>query len=151
MKLIAGIAVLSLALTNAAAAQNVLMINNGNRPAVTTDKPQTVSVTFQLTLPAPTSSTSADMTKAMAATSQSLYDIINRECDVLTAVMKGDCHLSRLTIGGNYNETNYVPVPFGSRPSNSPVVNANATATFEISTPAPATANIQGTPAAPPK
>ena len=140
---IAASALALLLLAPAAQAQNVVMFNGSNRPAPSSGKPQTVSITFQLTLPAPDTSASAEMTKAMAATSQSLYDIINRECDVLNAVLKGDCKLSHLNIGGNFNENGYTPVPFGARPNNGPVVNATATATFEIGAKPPSPASPQ--------
>lgn len=132
MKLIAAGTVAFILLAPHANAQNVLMINNGNRTVPTSDKPETVNITFQLTVPAPDMSSSTDMTKAMAAINQSLYDIINQECAVLTAVLKGDCKLSRLSTSGNFNETGFVPAPFVNRPNNGPVLNATATAAFEI-------------------
>jgi hypothetical protein len=84
-----------------ASAQPVQITGTVNHAAGTPEKPETVSVTLQLVLPAPAGSSSVDMTQAMAATSQSLYDIINRECDVLSAVLKGNCRLTRLNVGGN--------------------------------------------------
>jgi hypothetical protein len=123
-------------LAQPANAQNVVMINNGNRVVGGNGQPQTVTVTFQLTLPAPPASSSGDMTKAMMATTQSLYEIINHECDVLIATLKGTCRLSKLSTGGNFNDANLPN--YGNRPNAGPVVNANATATFEIAESVPA-------------
>ncbi len=56
----------------------------------------------------------------MAAINQSLYDIINQECAVLTAVLKGDCKLSRLSTSGNFNDQH--PAPLVNRHGNGPVL-----------------------------
>lgn len=128
----AALVCLALTLVHHAGAQSVIVSNSGNRVASAAEKPETISVTLQLALPAPAISSSADMTKAMAAASQSLYDIVNRECDVLTAVLKGSCRLARLNIGGNYNDMNANILPYYNRPNPTPVVNATAAATFEI-------------------
>ena len=149
MKLTFAAALTCLALAQHANAQNVLMINNGNRVAAPADKPETVSVTFQLALPAPAISSSTDLTKAMAAASQLLLDIVNHECDVLTTALKGSCRLSHLNIGGNYNDPNANLLPNFNRPNATPVVNATASATFEIEMKAPAAAEPPATPAAP--
>jgi hypothetical protein len=114
---------------HATAQNNVAVINGGGRILAVSDKPQTVTVTFQLTLPAPAAASSTEMTNAMAATNQSLYDIVNHECEVLTAALKGTCRLIRLNVGGNFADAG------GNNPmnrGNGPVVNANANATFEI-------------------
>lgn len=69
------------------------------------------------------------MTKTMASASQSLYDIINHECEVLTATLGGACRLVQLNVGGSLN----------TRMNNGvPTVSANANATFEIEARAPA-------------
>jgi hypothetical protein len=148
MKLVVTAALMCFALTGVqhANAQNVPMINNGNRVAGAPQKPETVSVTFQLALPAPVISSSEDMTKAMAASSQSLYDIINHECDVLSAALKGSCRLIRLTVGGNYNDANAGMPPYFNRPNAMSVVNATATATFEIEMKSPAAAEPPAAP-----
>ncbi|HTB44658.1 MAG TPA: hypothetical protein VK741_13595 [Acetobacteraceae bacterium] len=151
MKLAVTAALMLLALTavQPVHAQNVLMINNANRVGGAPDKPETVSITLQLALPAPAMSSAPDMTKAMADTSQSLYDIINHECDVLSAALKGGCRLTRLNIGGNYSDSNANMPPFLNRPNGTSVVNASATATFEIDMQRPAAAEAPATPAAP--
>jgi hypothetical protein len=130
---------------HATAQNNVVVIHNGGRILAVSDKPQTVTVTFQLTMPAPAGASSSDMTNAMAATNQSLYEIVNHECEVLTAALKGTCRLIRLNVGGNFADAGgNVPMP-GNR-GNGPVVNANANATFEIE---PATSDV-AQPATPP-
>jgi hypothetical protein len=114
------------------AQQNVVVINGAARTLAAAERPQTVTINFQLTLPAPELTSSQDMTSSMAATTQSLYDIVNHECDVLTATLKGTCRLSKLNIGGNVGGQS---VPnYGNRGN---VVSANANATFEIDPPAP--------------
>jgi hypothetical protein len=122
-----------------------LTINIGGvaRPTI---PPQTMTITFQLSLPSPGVSSSTDMTKAMTAATQDLYDIVNQECGVLAATLKGSCRLVRLSSTGNFNDAN-IPT-FGNHP-NGPVVNANATATFEIGDNAPAAAMPAPTPAVP--
>lgn len=91
-------------------------------------QPKNVTISVQLSSPAPAVSSSEDMTKAMSATTQAIYNIINHECEVLTATLAGSCRLVRLNTGSNFNDVN---VPgFGVRPG--PGVSANATATFEI-------------------
>jgi hypothetical protein len=129
---------------HAIAQNNVVVINGGGRIGAVSDKPQTVMVTFQLTMPAPATASSTDMTNAMAATNQSLYDIVNHECEVLAAALKGTCRLIRLNVGGNFAEAGGNPT-LGNR-GNGPVVNANANATFEIE---PAAADV-ARPATPP-
>ena len=54
--------------SHANAQNNVVVINNGNRLAAASDKPRTVTINFQLSMPAPAVSSSSDMTSAMAAT-----------------------------------------------------------------------------------
>ena len=66
------------------------------------------------------------MTKAMTAASVSLYDIVNRQCDVLSASMKGSCRLVQLNVGGTVNVRS---APTGGN------MTANATATFEVEAP----------------
>jgi hypothetical protein len=112
----------------ARAQQSGTGVSVGARIAPTADKAQSVNVTFQLTMPAPELASSEAMTTAMAATTQSLYDIVNHECDVLTAVLKGACRLSRLSITANLNGPNAQPV-LGNRAN---FVNANANATYDI-------------------
>ncbi len=90
-----------------------------------------VTSNFQLSEPAPESA-DADMTKAMAQINERLYAIVNRQCDVLGAALKGSCRVVQVNVGSGFN---------GRMISNSPTLTGNASATFEIDTnaaPAPA-------------
>lgn len=129
MKLAVAITFACLVLARHAVGQQSGAVVNRTAPiSAAAEKTQTVNVTFQLTMPAPEVSSPEDMTKAMAATTQSLYDIVNHECDVLTAVLKGTCRLGKLSINGNLNGPN-APPALGNRAN---FVNVNATATFEF-------------------
>jgi hypothetical protein len=100
-----------------AQAQNCRTVNNrcvnGTR----------VTANFQMSAPTPAAAPVADLTKTMAAVSQSLYEIVNRECEVIGAVLKGECRLVQINVNSNVNDRMNNGVPF---------VNANANATFEI-------------------
>ena len=37
----------------------------------------------------------------MTAVSQSLYEIVNRECDVISSVLKGECRLVQININSS--------------------------------------------------
>ncbi len=89
-----------------------------------------VTANFQLSAPTPATASASDLTKTMAAVSQSLYEIVDRQCDVLSAALKGDCRLVQINVGSNINDRMNNGVPF---------VNANANATFEIDVKAPPT------------
>jgi hypothetical protein len=125
---------LGLSLSHPGNAQNGPTLNDGNHPAVANGPLQTLTVTFQLMTPAPAISSSEDMTRAMTAATQTLYDIVNHECDVLTASLKGTCRITRLVAGGNFNDVNAPGALY--RPG--PNVNVNASATFEIRANSPA-------------
>ena len=100
-----------------ARAQNWQTLNNSGV------KGPRVTANFQLSAPTPAAASAGDLTKAMAGLSQSLYEIIDRECDVLSAALKGDCRLVQININSNINDRMNNGVPF---------VTANANATFEI-------------------
>ncbi len=100
-----------------AQAQNCRTVNN---PCVNGTR---VTANFQLSAPTPAAAPVADLTKTMAAVSQSLYEIVNRECEVIGAVLKGECRLVHINVNSNVNDRMNNGVPF---------VNANANATFEI-------------------
>lgn len=112
-------------------AQTVINLNaNNSAPPMRLggERAQTISVNLQFTTPVPALPSTADTTKTMASASQSLYDIVNRQCEVLTAALGGACRLVQLNIGGNLN----------TRVNNGvPTVSANANATFEIEAKAP--------------
>lgn len=120
--------ILCLGLIQTGNAQNVPGANDGNRAAGAGGPHQTLTVTFQLTTPAPEVSASEDMTKAMTAATQTLYDIVNHECDVLVVSLKGTCRMIRLVSSGNFNGVNVPGAFYRSIPN----VTVNASATFEI-------------------
>ncbi len=68
----------------------------------------------------------------MADVSQSLYEMVNRECEILSAVLKGTCRATRVNVSASINANGY-----GNQPC--PVVNATANAMFEITPTQPAT------------
>lgn len=148
MRLTVAVAVLCTFLAHHALAQNVLMPNNPSQPAAATDKSRTVSMTLQMSMPAPEAASSTAMTNAMEATDQALYDIINHECQILTEALKGACRLSRVSIGSNFNEPGARPFPFPNRGISGPSVSGNVNATFEVDLPPAATANSPAPPAA---
>jgi hypothetical protein len=82
-----------------------------------------VTLNFQLSAPPAASTSPGDLTKAMASLSQSLYEIVDRQCEVLSAALKGDCRLVQININSNISD----------RMNNgAPSVTANANAMFEI-------------------
>ncbi|MGO8832852.1 MAG: hypothetical protein ACLQE9_08555 [Roseiarcus sp.] len=118
MKLAAAIPLVFAVLGAAPAlAQNCQMFNNACA------KGPRVTANFQLSAPPPASASPSELTKALGALSQSLYEIIDRECDVLGAALKGDCRLVQININSNINDRMNNGVPF---------ITANANATFEI-------------------
>ena len=124
MKLTAPIAVLlAAASVSPAQAQNCQMFGNA------CPKGPRISINFQLSAPPPATTSASDLTKAMGGLSQSLYEIIDRECDVLSAALKGDCRLVQVNISSNINDRMNNGVPF---------ITANANATFEIEPKEPA-------------
>jgi hypothetical protein len=104
------------------------------------DKTVRINANFQVSLPVDDNTASADMSKAMTSANQSLYDVINRQCDVLANEYKGDCRVVQLNVNTSLNDRQNVQfVPPGAR-LNQPKqhVNANANAVFEIAPAAPA-------------
>jgi outer membrane receptor for monomeric catechols len=122
MKLIATVLLVAAIGVSQAQAQNCQTYNS---PCV---KGTRVTANFQLSAPTLAAAPVADLTKTMATVSQSLYEIVNRECDVLSAVLKGECRVVQITVSSNVNDRMNNGVPF---------VNANANATFEIELKAP--------------
>ena len=120
MKLIAAALLLVVAGITPALAQN--WGNSG-------PKGPRVTLNFQLSAPPAASMSPGDLTKAMAGLSQSLYEIVDRQCDVLSAALKGECRLVQININSNINDRMNNGTPF---------VTANANATFEIDQKEPA-------------
>jgi hypothetical protein len=81
-----------------------------------------INANFQIATPVNAPASASDLTKALAQANQSLYDIINHQCEVIGAALKGDCRIVQLNVNGN------------AAPSAGPqqIVSANANATFLI-------------------
>ena len=134
-----------------ARAQSVIVVPSGNEPGssitVTRGVPvaigQTFSMHFQLSQTMQSTSSSTDLSNMMANASQTLYDLVNRECEILSVAFKGTCRVTQVNVGSNIN---------GPMNGRGPVVNSNANATYEIDTKAaaPAAPTATPAPAAPP-
>jgi hypothetical protein len=108
-----------------------------NAAATGEAKPVNVTVNFQLRIPFDASATTADMTKALAQANQSLGELANRQCDVLTVAFKSDCRIVQLNMGANVNDRRMAQFNNDFAASQR-FANANLNATFEL-TPLPET------------
>jgi hypothetical protein len=97
-----------------------------------TGKAVRLTVNLQIATPVNSDASAADLTKALAQANQSLYDIIDHQCDAISAALKGDCRIVQLNVNGNINERMQQFVPPGERPNQRQMVNANANATFLV-------------------
>lgn len=120
---------LALVAAQAAQAQTIVINRPNNGPVAPGEKTQHVSVNVQLSMPTPALTSTPDWTKAIATANQSLFEIINRECDVLGAALQGNCHLVQINTGSN---TGNRPNPGGPFAGVTTTVNVNANATFDI-------------------
>lgn len=127
---------LSLAAAQAAQAQTIVINRPNNGPAARGERSQQVSVNVQLSMPTSALTSTPEWTKAIAAANQSLFEIINRECDVLGAALQGDCRLVQINTGSNAGNR---PHPGSPSMGVSASVNVNANATFEIEPKVPQT------------
>lgn len=100
-----------------------------------TGKAVRLTVNLQIATPVNSGSSASDLTKALAQANQSLYDIIDHQCDAIGAALKGECRIVQLNVNGNINERMQQFVPPGERPNQQQTVNANANATFLIEPP----------------
>jgi hypothetical protein len=126
MKVIFVAALIAAISASAAQAQNW---RNWNDPD---GKSIRISANFQISTPVAAPASTSDLTKALAEASRSLYDIVNRQCDVIGAALKGDCRLVQLNVNGNINDRLPQFTPPGERPNQQPMVNANANAIFLV-------------------
>jgi hypothetical protein len=96
-------------------------------------EPIRVNANFQVSLPIAKNASGAELGKALSAASQPLYDLVSRQCDVLADEYKGVCRVVQLNVNASINDRR-IPqfVAPGERASEQQRVNANATATFEI-------------------
>jgi hypothetical protein len=115
----------TLAVAPQAHAQNMIYMPNGGGNGAGT-RGQTVSVNFQISRAAPVAASTSDLTSIMASITQSLYDIVNRECDILGVSLKGSCRVLQVNVGANINNRGN---------GHGPIVTANANATFAITSP----------------
>jgi len=83
MKLTSALLLVGLMSVSQAQAQFGRRFNNSD------DKAVRVTANFQLSAPRVDGASSADLAKAMVSFSQSLNDIVYRQCDVLAAALKG--------------------------------------------------------------
>jgi hypothetical protein len=117
------ILLIATAFASTAQAQNSRAWNDPNGKGIR------ITANFQISTPLGANASAADLTKALTLANQSLYEIINRQCDVIGAALKGDCKIVQLNVNGNINER---VQQFGDRVSPLQMVNANANATFLI-------------------
>jgi TolA-binding protein len=97
----------------------------------------TVTGNFSIQMPLDNGAQTADMAKAIAQLSQQLGDLANRECDVLSAAFKADCHVIQLNMGTNVNERRSRR-PNGEGGEQEKFINANVQTTFALTPSAPA-------------
>jgi hypothetical protein len=107
---------ISAAIASSAYAQNWRAWNDPNNKGVR------VTANFQIAAPVGASASAADLTAALAQANQQLYEIVNRQCEVIGAALKGECHVVQLNVNGNVNE----------RMNAGQMVNANANLVFQI-------------------
>lgn len=119
----------ALVAAQAAQAQTIVINRPNNGPAARGEKSLQVSVNVQLSMPTPALTSTPEWTKAIATANQSLFEIINRECDVLGAALQGDCRMVQIHTGSNVGNR---PNPGGPLTGVGASVNVNANATFEI-------------------
>ena len=133
MQLIHAAALMALFATSQANAQSLNGMPNAGVSG------QSITTHFQISQAMPATASTAEMTTTMSTATQALTDIVNRECDVLTATLKGSCRVVQVNVLASINDR---------MNTRNPVVNASANATFEITPPAPAAAAEPITPQA---
>lgn len=116
-------ALLALGMSLPVHAQNVVVMNNAGMRD-TGGKGERISVSFQLAMPVATPASTVDWTNAMQAANNTLYAIVDQECDVLSVSLKGDCRLVQISNNGNLN---------GRTNTGESTVNMTVNATYEIS------------------
>ncbi len=129
------------AAAQAAQAQTIVINRPNNGPAAPSEKSQRVSVNVQLSMPTPALTSTPEWTNAIATANQSLFEIINRECDLLGAALQGECRMVQINTGSNTGNRPNPGTPFTGASAS---VSVNANATFEIEP------KVQQSPAAPP-
>jgi hypothetical protein len=75
-------------------AQNLTILNNSsNIPSAGGNTGEKSQMTASVS--------DADLTRRLAAVDQSLYQVVNRECEILGASMNGNCRLTHLNVSGD--------------------------------------------------
>jgi hypothetical protein len=111
---------LGVLIASSSEAQNWRAWNDPNNKAAR------VTANFQMTMPVSAGASTSDMTSALAQANQQLYEIVNRQCDVIAAALKGECRIVQLNVNGNVNE----------RMNAGQMISANANLVFEVDPPA---------------
>jgi hypothetical protein len=120
---------------SAATAQNAKPPGDGDA------KPISITANFQMRIPVDASASMADVTKALTQANQSLGDLANRECDVLTQAFKSDCRVVQLNMGANVNDRRVMQQFNNDFSGSQKSVNANLNATYELTSQAEASKN----------
>jgi hypothetical protein len=116
-----------------------------NQPADASVKPIVVNANFQARIAIDPSAPTSEITKALTQANQSLGELANRECDVLAAAFKSDCHVGQLNMGANVNDRRAGMMMNNEFGAAQRFVNASLNATFELTSSAAA---AKGAPAA---
>jgi hypothetical protein len=120
-----------LAMVLAPQAQKTVMMNGPNNILVGRNiaaiHGQTISMNFQVSVPAAATAAPSDLTKAMAGATQSLYDIVDRQYDILSVALKGSYRLMQINVGDNINNR---------ANSGAPTISSNAMFEIDLSAPA---------------
>jgi hypothetical protein len=97
-----------------------------------------VRANYQVTISIDPAAPMTDVTKALVQANQSLGDLANRECDVLSAVFKSDCHATQINLTANVNEQRRNLQMNNDCCGSQRQVNANLNATFNLTPPSDA-------------
>lgn len=127
MRLFLAIAAAMLA-SVAARAQTIVINPRPPAPPISA-RAQRVTMSLTIISAMPTGAGTSELTAGFTAANQSLYSVVDHECDVLAPLLHADCRLVQMTTNGNANER----ANFGNPPGN-PVISVTANATFELDT-----------------
>jgi hypothetical protein len=97
-----------------------------------------VRANYQVTISIDPAAPMTDVTKALVQANQSLGDLANRECEVLSAVFKSDCHATQINLTANVNEQRRNMQMNNDCCGSQRQVNANLNATFNLTPPSDA-------------
>ena len=104
-----------------------IVINPRPPMAPISAKAQRVTINITIVNAMPTGAGASELTAGFTAANQSLYSVVDHECDVLAPLLHADCRLVQMTTNGNTNERANLGNPPGS-----PVISVSANATFEL-------------------